>query len=330
MTYQGIPILDFHAHFPTRDATWEKRHEALVAEIGERRAGLLRQGAHEYNREWRLTWDFPEPDREPTSMEELADRWLAELDRYGIAKIVWVTGGGNDTLGSIVARHPTRFIGFAHHDPFSEGAADELRRSVRNYGFRGYKVLAPALDRPIADRAAWPVWEACAELELPVLIHFGPMGSGGGIMWHPNINPLTLHDVAKSFPDVTFVVPHFGCGYVRETLHLCWGCANVYVDTSGSNQWIRWMPEDLTVKKLLRKYLETIGPKRLIFGTDSSWFPRGFAIRYLQDQLRDGRELGLDEESLCLIFGGNAARLLRIAWPPESDPGEKSNAYPSD
>lgn len=27
-----------------------------------------------------------------------------------------------------------------------------------------------------------------------------------------------------------------------KLLFLGWGCENVYVDTSGSNQWMRWMP----------------------------------------------------------------------------------------
>jgi len=313
VSYQGIPIIDFHAHFPVPEPTWERRWQKVAREIGERRAKLLREQARAYTREWRLAWDFPEPEEERPPIEEQARRWVAELDKYGIDRIVWVTGGGNDTLGEIVAMYPDRFIGFAHHDPFEPGAADELRRCVREYGFRGYKTLAPMLDRPITDRAAWPLWEACAELNVPVLIHFGPMGGGGGITWHPNINPLMLHDVAKAFPDVNFVIPHFGCGYLRETLHLCWGCANVYVDTSGSNQWVRWMPGDLTVKALFRKYLETIGPQRIIFGTDSSWFPRGFAIRYLQDQMRDCRELGVSEETLRLIFSENAARLLGLS-----------------
>jgi hypothetical protein len=84
------------------------------------------------------------------------------------------------------------------------------------------------------------------------------------------------------------------------------------VDTSGSNQWIRWMPEEWTVKRLYRKYLETIGPDRIIFGTDSSWFPRGFAIRYLQDQIRDLVYLGTSHETMQKILAGNAARLLKL------------------
>ena len=73
------------------------------------------------------------------------------------------------------------------------------------------------------------------------------------------------------------------------------------------------MDGDWTTKKLFRKYIETIGAGRIIFGTDSSYFPRGFSVRYLQDQIRDCRELGLTDEQLKAIFAGNAARLFKLA-----------------
>jgi hypothetical protein len=129
------------------------------------------------------------------------------------------------------------------------------------------------------------------------------------------MSPLVLQDVARGFPAVPFIVPHFGCGYPRELLHLMWVCGNVYVDTSGSNEWMRWMPYDLNLQSLFRRFLETAGPQRIIFGTDSSWFPRGFAHRYLDVQLQACAEIGVREQDLRLIFAGNAARLLGIAVP---------------
>jgi hypothetical protein len=75
---------------------------------------------------------------------------------------------------------------------------------------------------------------------------------------------------------------------------------------------MRWMPDDLTMKDLFRKSMETIGAERLIFATDSSWFPRGFSVEYLREQLRVCYDMGLDEESIRKIFYGNAARLLKL------------------
>lgn len=311
--YHGIEIVDFHAHFPTQ-LPWFRglRSEPDVDAVA--RHQVVREMSRPYSEQWRRMWDFPQPETaaEHPGDEAQAQRWQQELVRHGVRAIGFVTGGGNDNLARICALYPDQFIGFAHHDPFHPDAAAELRRAVQDLGLRGYKLLAPSIDRPIEDRAAYPVWEACQELGIPVLIHFGIQGGAGGIATHENINPLKLHDIARDFPTVPFVVPHFGCAWERETLQLCWACPNVCVDTSGSLQWIRWVPGDVTVKYLFRKFYETVGPARIIFGSDSSWFPRGFARRYLQDQFRDCVDLGLPEEHLRMIFGGNAARLLHI------------------
>jgi predicted TIM-barrel fold metal-dependent hydrolase len=315
--YQGFEIIDFHSHFPTDGPWFTDMGETMnnyMAQISEERIQVLRQRAAPYGEHWRRMWGFPKPEgKEDHPGDEVqAQRWVDELDEYGIHSIGFVTGGNNEHLSEICSWHPDRFIGFAHHSPFLPDAVERLDHAVNNLGLRGYKLLAPLIEEPIEDPAAFPVWEKCAELNIPVLIHFGIQGSSGGIGWHQNINPLKLHNVAKFFPDVDFVVPHFGCAWEREALQLCWACPNVSIDTSGSLQWIRWVPGDVTVKYLFRKFYETIGPERIIFGSDSSWFPRGFAFRYLQDQVRDCLDLNMPDEHIQMIFAGNAARLLKI------------------
>jgi predicted TIM-barrel fold metal-dependent hydrolase len=83
------------------------------------------------------------------------------------------------------------------------------------------------------------------------------------------------------------------------------------------------MPYKLTLEDLFQRFYETIGPERILFGSDSSWFPRGFAIRYLLDQIRICRFMNMKHEDLQLIFGGNAARLLNV---PLGDIDAKSGA----
>ena len=121
-----------------------------------------------------------------------------------------------------------------------------------------------------------------------------------------------LEPVARDFPTVDFVIPHFGIQHVKDLLFLCWSCPNVSVDSSGSNQWLRWMPYKLTLDDLFQRFYETVGPERIVFGSDSSWFPRGFALRYLQDQVRVCRFMNMPHEHLQWIFGGNAARILDV------------------
>lgn len=314
--YEGFEVIDFHSHFPT-DRPWfpdmGETPQRYAEQVSADRRQLIQQQSQPYQEHWRRMWNFPHAEGKEAHPGDRAqaERWVQELDKYGIRAIGFVTGGGNDHLAEVCSWHPDRFIGFAHHTPFLPDGVARLERAVQA-GLRAYKLLAPNIEEPIEDPRAWPVWEKCAELGIPVLIHFGIQGGAGGTAWHENINPLKLHNVAKSFPEVPFVIPHFGCAWERETLQLCWACPNVSVDTSGSNQWIRWVPGEVTVKYLFRKYYETVGPQRIIFGSDSSWFPRGFAFRYLQDQVRDCLDLNLPDEHIQQIFAGNAARLLKI------------------
>jgi len=309
-----IPVLDFHAHFPTRAPSWAVDPRAdYVRRFGEAKWALVARHLAADQDQWRHTWGFPAPEP-PGEDEEMAARWAAEVERHGLVRVVFVTGGGNDRLAAIVAAHAGKFIGFAHHDPFAPDAPAELERAVTRLGLRGYKIIAPFHKARLDDERLSPLWETAERLKIPVLIHFGPLRYEG-IVAGPNISPLVLQDVARAFPGVPFVVPHFGCGYPRELLHLMWVCGNVYVDTSGSNEWMRWMPYELNLKTLFAKFLDTAGPQRILFGTDSSWFPRGFARRYLDVQLAACRDLGVGDDDLRLIFAGNAARLLGVALP---------------
>jgi predicted TIM-barrel fold metal-dependent hydrolase len=312
-----FPVLDFHAHFPARRAPGEADpvRAAYVGRFGEAKWAAAQRYLGADQEAWRRAWGFPAPEP-PGGDEEMAARWASEVERHGLVRAVFLTGGGNDRLAAVVKRHPDRFTGFAHHDPFAPDAPAELERAVTTLGLRGYKIVAPLHRRRLDDESLYPLWETAERLGIPVLIHFGPLRYQG-IAAGPNISPLVLHDVARGFPGIPFIVPHFGCGYPRELLHLMWVCGNVHVDTSGSNEWIRWMPYDLDLKMLFRRFLEAVGPQRIVFGTDSSWFPRGFARRYLEEQYRACCEIGAGEGALRLIFAGNAARLLGIALPGE-------------
>ncbi len=306
----NLKIIDSHSHFPVRDDFLKY----MTSEEKYREFQRLKekQPPSRAHKQWQQAWGFENPESSELSDQELAEHWVAELDKYGIDRIIWVTGGGNEHLAEICNLYPERFIGYAHHNPLREDAADKLEEAVLKLGLRGYKILAPVLEKPIYDTSAYPVWEVCARYQIPVLIHFGILGAGGGVAYNENINPAILEPVAKEFPEVNFIIPHFGCGHPRELLFLGWVCENIYVDTSGSNQWMRWMPYPVTVETSFEKFYKTFGPERIIFGTDSSYFPRGFAVDYLKEQNRIVRFMNIPEEEIKLIFGGNIARLLKI------------------
>ncbi len=310
-----VPVFDFHAHLPYRGRElwggWGRRFAERFGEATLRHWGEKNQRAQ---RVWWARYRFPEPDDPQPAPAEAARRFAEEVERHGLLGLVLVTGGGNERLAEVLRPHP-RLYGFAHHDPFLPDAPERLRRAVEELGLVGYKVFAPAHPRRLDDPALDPLWATAEALGVPVLVHFGPLGGAMGVAAGPNIDPRVLHDVAKGFPRLRLVVPHFGCGYTRELMHLMWAADNVYVDTSGNNEWRRYQWPVPTLKDLFQAFLEVFGPGRIVFGSDSSHFPRGWVRAYFDEQFRALLELGVDEGGLRAIFAENALGLLPRVGP---------------
>jgi uncharacterized protein len=60
---------------------------------------------------------------------------------------------------------------------------------------------------------------------------------------------------------------------------------------------------------VFRKALDVVGPSRLLFGSDSSWFPRGWVRQIFDEQAAVLAEIGISEEAAREVFGGNMRRI---------------------
>jgi hypothetical protein len=121
-------------------------------------------------------------------------------------------------------------------------------------------------------------------------------------------NPTDLHAIALRYPGLNFVIPHFGAGYFRESLMLADLCRNVYLDTSSTNSWMKY--EALDLKAVFRRVLDVVGAGRLLFGTDSSFFPRGWNHAIFEAQTRTLFDMGISQSDARLILGENLEQLL--------------------
>ena len=92
-------------------------------------------------------------------------------------------------------------------------------------------------------------------------------------------------------------------------------CPNVYLDTSSSNRWVRYLePHHLEsrvdLRHILRQALDVVGHKRLLFGSDSSYFPRGWHHQVFEEQARALYEIGLGEPEARAVFAENLMRIV--------------------
>jgi predicted TIM-barrel fold metal-dependent hydrolase len=115
--------------------------------------------------------------------------------------------------------------------------------------------------------------------------------------------------MALGFPQVPVIIPHFGAGYFREALMAADQCPTIHLDTSSSNGWVRFH-DGLTLERVFRAALAVAGAARLLFGSDSSFFPRGWQQPIYDDQRRIAAALRLSEADRAAIFGGNFDRLF--------------------
>jgi predicted TIM-barrel fold metal-dependent hydrolase len=86
-------------------------------------------------------------------------------------------------------------------------------------------------------------------------------------------------------------------------------CPNILFDTSSSNGWIKYQA-GLTLSAVFRQALAVAGPDRLLFGSDSSFFPRGWVSDVYEQQSSALDELGVSAEVREKVFGGNFDRVF--------------------
>lgn len=140
---------------------------------------------------WFATW--PEIKRRLLDLEELR---LPEMDRHGIELVILglhnpavqgipdakqaadVARKANDILANFIAKHPSRFAGFAAlpmQDP--DAAATELIRCIKDLGFKGTMVNGfSQVGEPnnvvyLDDRRYESFWTTLEELDYPLYLH---------------------------------------------------------------------------------------------------------------------------------------------------------------
>lgn len=261
-----------------------------------------------------LQWD------DPGTPETLADRWVQELDSHGVARSALIASvpGDEASVATAVARHPNRFVGFFMVDPSAEQAVERTTQAVTTLGLR-VACLFPAMHHvPLTDPRAERIVEAvAAQPGTAMFVHCGVLSVGVrkklGLPSRFDLrlgDPLSISRLALAYPGLPFIVPHFGAGMLRETMMAADACANIHVDTSSSNNWIRYAP-GWTLPGVFKTSMSVLGPSRMLFGTDSSFFPRGWQRGVYESQKAAATEAGISERDQALIFGGNFERLFR-------------------
>jgi predicted TIM-barrel fold metal-dependent hydrolase len=204
-------------------------------------------------------------------------------------------------------------------NPLVDDAARRAQRAVTDLGLRGL-CLFPAMQRySVLDDRVRRVLDGVASTNgLVVFVHCGILSVGIrtklGLPTRFEARagqPLDVQALALAYPDVPFVIPHFGAGFFREVLMALAMSPNVHIDTSSSNGWMA--AQGLTLEEVFRRTLAAAGPSRVLFGTDSSFFPRGWQRAVYEAQRTALQGINTPEAAAKLIFCENFNRLFPMS-----------------
>lgn len=231
----------------------------------------------------------------------------------------------NDELAALVAQAPDRLAGFAQLPTQDPGAAvAELRRAVGDLGLLA-PYLGTDLGRPLDDAAFDPLWAACVELDVPVLLHPAPDGIDRprrderlerfdgdlwlGFLYEESIAAasLVLGGVLDRHPDLDVCLSHGGgaTSWLAERMaHGAatrgWGGPSLADEAAVAERLGRlWWDAHVGGPRALGALVEAFGTSHLVGGTNlAGW-----------DQTPDP---SYGDASLAATLDANARRLLRL------------------
>lgn len=132
------------------------------------------------------------------------------------------------------------------------------------------------------------------EGEFAVIIH---VGAGKDPETNRGCTPALLAELVERFPRLDIIACHFGGYRMIDEAHATVIGLPVYVDTS-------WPPTVAALgRDLVRALINEHGPERVLFGSD-------WPMASQAEQVAVLRGLGLSDDQLAGILGGNLKRLL--------------------
>lgn len=240
----------------------------------------------------------------------------------------------NEFLVERVARHPQRFGAFAHvalQDP--SAAANELERTVVEYGFKGAMINGHTLGR-YYDGAEFDVfWERAQALGVPIYLHPNAFSQppalvegmpvlqgaawGWGVETAGHALRLLFGGVFDRFPRLNLLLGHMGeaLPYQRWRLDSRFAAypsgiklarkpseyigSNILITTSG-----------VCSAAALMGAIGELGDQAVLFSVDYPYESTAEACTFIE-------EAPLNDRTRALVCHGNARRLFRIGSTAE-------------
>lgn len=191
----------------------------------------------------------------------------------------------NDFIIGLVNAHPDRLFGFGQVRPQDDDALDEIAR-IAEAGLSGLKLHPSLHGYHVADHGLLdPVFEACAEHGLPILIN---------ALDDAFCAPLAIEEIARNHPQVPTIIAHMGAVWnVPEAIIVAERQPHVFLETSA------------TLVSDVRRAYARLGPEKILLG--SEWPGSDFDL----ERMKIAKAVPAEADR-ALIEGGNMAKILGL------------------
>jgi len=223
------------------------------------------------------------------------DEMLATMDRVGVEKSILSIEAGHpsDQVLAFTKAHPDRFALAATLDPRSGmKALWALEELVGQHPVVMARVVPFLHDLPPNDRAYFPLYAKCIELDLPVSVNTGIPGPPmPGECQHP----LHLDKVCLFFPELKLVMAHGADPWWSVAIRLMLKYKNLHLMTSAYAP--RYLPPELI------HFLNTRGQDKILYASDHP-------VLSMERCVKEAAELELRPGVLDKYLYANAARVF--------------------
>ncbi len=151
-------------------------------------------------------------------------------------------------LAEFARRYP-QMVPIRWWDPRSDRPAD-IEYDLKVRGFKGLKYHPPTIGMPISDPRNFPFIELARKYRVPIVVHTAIDDVS---------RPFYLTEMARKYPEIQWIMYHLELGALDKSSALAEAAKvkNMAVETSWTNA------------TGVIKAIGTLGPQRVLFGTDA-------------------------------------------------------------
>jgi len=202
---------------------------------------------------------------DPEGYEHFMESWSSHHKSMG-RMILRMVNTPNEEVKEYVKRSSGRVVGFGSINPhLSEESLEEKIGIIKDYGFKGLKLLPTIQFFNPADENLDPLFKLAYREGLIVTIHTGcDPGPWEDPRLSAHSNPKHIEKVASRYPGLKIVMAHMGSYsalmpgiWFEEAMEVAGHHDNVYVDIAA-----------VFSRRLVKEAVRRIGEDKVLFGSD--------------------------------------------------------------